>query len=124
MKKAVKVMTLADIAKLAGVSESTASRALRDNPVINAKTREKIQLIAASHQFKVNATARSLRTQKSNTIAVIILFDSKTQQATSDSFLLDLLGVIADELTDKGYDMLLSTSKTTDEDCLHKLLFV
>ncbi|MDP5032047.1 MAG: LacI family DNA-binding transcriptional regulator [Paraglaciecola sp.] len=116
MKKAVKVMTLADIAKLAGVSESTASRALRDNPVINAKTREKVQLIAASHQFKVNATARSLRTQKSNTIAVIILFDSKTQQAISDPFLLDLLGVIADELTAKGYDMLLSTSKTTDKD--------
>ncbi|WP_213995602.1 LacI family DNA-binding transcriptional regulator [Arsukibacterium sp.] len=116
MKQAAKVMTLADIARLAGVSESTASRALRDNPVINAQTRQKVQQIAADHQFKVNATARSLRTQKSHTIAVIILFDAKTQQAISDPFLLDILGVIADELTAKGYDMLLSTSKTTDKD--------
>jgi len=109
-------MTLADIARLAGVSESTASRALRDNPVINAQTREKVQQIAAEYQFKVNATARSLRTQKSHTIAVIILFDAKTQQAITDPFLLDILGVIADELTRQGYDMLLSTSKTTDKD--------
>ena len=72
-----KTMTLSDIARLAGVSESTASRALRDNPVINAQTRQKVQQIAAEHQFKVNATARSLRTQKSYTIAVIILFDDQ-----------------------------------------------
>ena len=111
-----KNLTLADIAALAQVSESTASRALRDNPVINAQTRQKVQQIAADHQFKVNATARSLRTQKSHTIAVIILFDAKTQQSITDPFLLDILGVIADELTRQGYDMLLSTSKTTDKD--------
>lgn len=116
VKECAKVLTLADIARLAGVSESTASRALRDNPVINAATREKVQQIAAAHQFKVNATARSLRTQKSHTIAVIILFDAKTQQSITDPFLLDILGVIADELTRQGYDMLLSTSKTTDKD--------
>ncbi|MDX3775013.1 LacI family DNA-binding transcriptional regulator [Chromatiaceae bacterium AAb-1] len=114
--KQTRSMTLADIARLAGVSESTASRALRDNPVINQQTRERVQQIARQHQFKVNATARSLRTQKSHTIAVIILFDAKTQQAITDPFLLDILGVIADELTRQGYDMLLSTSKTTDKD--------
>ena len=114
--KPAKTLTLSDIARLAGVSESTASRALRDNPVINAQTRQKVQQIAADHQFKVNATARSLRTQKSHTIAVIILFDAKTQQAITDPFLLEILGVIADELTRQGYDMLLSTSKTTDKD--------
>lgn len=117
-----KMMTLADIAKLAGVSESTASRALRDNPVINQQTRLKVQAIAAEHQFKVNATARNLRTQKSYTIAVIIAFDPKTQQAVSDPFLLELLGVIADELSRHGYDMLLSTSKTADKNWGHYYL--
>ncbi len=111
-----KNLTLADIAALAQVSESTASRALRDNPVINIDTRQRVQAIAREHQFNVNAKARSLRTQKSHTIAVIVLFDTKTQQAISDPFLLDILGVIADELTRRGYDMLLSTSKTTDKD--------
>jgi DNA-binding LacI/PurR family transcriptional regulator len=111
-----KMMTLADIAALAEVSESTASRALRDNPVVNKETRLKVQQIAQQYQFNVNPTARSLRTQKSYTIAVIILFDAKSQQAISDPFLLEILGVIADELTHKGYDMLLSTSKTKDKD--------
>ena len=111
-----KNLTLADIAALAQVSESTASRALRDNPVINIDTRMRVQEIARAHQFNVNAKARSLRTQKSHTIAVIVLFDAKTQQAISDPFLLEILGVIADELTRRGYDMLLSTSKTTDKD--------
>lgn len=111
-----KNLTLADIAALAQVSESTASRALRDNPVINIVTRLRVQAIAREHQFNVNAKARSLRTQKSHTIAVIVLFDTKTQHAISDPFLLDILGVIADELTRRGYDMLLSTSKTTDKD--------
>jgi DNA-binding LacI/PurR family transcriptional regulator len=111
-----KNLTLADIAALAQVSESTASRALRDNPVINIDTRIRVQEIAKAHQFNVNAKARSLRTQKSHTIAVIVLFDAKTQQAISDPFLLEILGVIADELTRRGYDMLLSTSKTTDKD--------
>ena len=90
--------------------------------MINIDTRLRVQAIAREHQFNVNAKARSLRTQKSHTIAVIVLFDTKTQQAISDPFLLDILGVIADELTCRGYDMLLSTSKTTDKDWRHYYL--
>jgi transcriptional regulator with XRE-family HTH domain len=36
-----KKLSLADLAKLAGVSTSTASRALNDNPVIKQATRDK-----------------------------------------------------------------------------------
>jgi len=41
-----KVNTLVDIADIAGVSESTVSRALNDSPLISQKTKEKIQKIA------------------------------------------------------------------------------
>ena len=113
-KKTIK--TLADIAKLANVSQSTVSRALRNNPLVNQKTRELVQALAREHNFSVNATASKLRTQKTNTIAVIVMFDQHTEQSISDPFLMKLLGTIADELTRFGYDMLLTTTKTATGD--------
>ena len=109
-------MTLADIARLAKVSQSTVSRALRDNPLIKRETREHIQALARQHNFKVNAAASKLRTRQTNTIAVVIMFDPKTGQSVSDPFLMALIGSIADELTKFGYDMLLSTTKTNNND--------
>ncbi len=110
------VLTLADIAVMAKVSKSTASRALRNNPLVNKKTRELVQEIANQNNFKVNATASKLRTQKTQTVAVIVMFDPKTNQAISDPFLMEILGTIADELTKFGYDMLLTTTKTATTD--------
>ncbi len=109
-------MTLSDIAKLAKVSTSTASRALRNNPVIKQKTRELVQNIAKEHNFKVNATASKLRTQKTNTIAVVVMLEQKSPKVISDPFLMEILGIIADELTKFGYDMLLTTTKTAAHD--------
>ena len=106
-------LTLSDIAALANVSKSTVSRALRGNPLINEKTREKIQQIAQEHNFKVNAAASNLRLQKTQTIAVIILFDPASGQAISDPFMLEMIGTIADELSSRGYDMLLTTTKNS-----------
>ncbi|MCP4273883.1 MAG: LacI family transcriptional regulator [Gammaproteobacteria bacterium] len=110
------VLTLTDIAVMAKVSKSTASRALRNNPLVNKKTRELVQEIANQNNFKVNATASKLRTQKTQTIAVIVMFDPKSNQAISDPFLMEILGTIADELTKFGYDMLLTTTKTATGD--------
>ncbi len=109
-------MKLADIAKLANVSESTVSRALSNNKLINKKTRERIQAIAQEYGFKVNASARNLRLQKTNTIAVIVLLDPNSGQSISDPFLLEILGTIADELTKYNFDLLLCTSKTNAND--------
>lgn len=115
MKK-IKLMTLADIAQLANVSTSTASRALRNNPVIKQATRDLVQGIAKEHNFKVNVTASKLRTQKTNTIAVVVMLEQKSGQVISDPFLMEILGTIADELTKFGYDMLLTTTKTATHD--------
>lgn len=112
-------LTLTDIAKLANVSESTVSRALNNNNLVSKKTRERIQAIAQEHGFKINSAARNLRLQKTNTIAVVILFDQKSGQSISDPFLLEILGTIGDELTKHGYDLLLTTSKTAHTDWYH-----
>lgn len=110
-----KISTLADMAKLAGVSESTVSRALSGSKLVSERTRERIQALAHDVDFSVNSSARNLRLQKSNTIAVVLLISSENDQSATDPFILGLLGVIADELTKKGYDMLLASHKTQDK---------
>lgn len=108
--------TLTDIARLANVSESTVSRALSGSTLVNDKTKEKITKIAQEFNFEVDSRARSLRLQKTHTIAVIVLFDPKSKQSISDPFLLDILGIIADELALSNYDVLLSTHNSRASD--------
>jgi LacI family transcriptional regulator len=64
-------MTVRDIARMAGVSVSTVSRSLNDNPRISAETREKIKRIAAEVDFEFDASARSLSTRRSGTVALV-----------------------------------------------------
>ena len=65
-------ITIKDIARELGVSPSTVSRALKDNPDISQETREAIHKYAREHNYKPNALALNLRTSRSNTIGVII----------------------------------------------------
>ncbi|TDF42277.1 LacI family transcriptional regulator [Alteromonadaceae bacterium M269] len=115
MKKK-KLMTLSDISKISGVSESTVSRALSGSKLVSDKTRAKIQAIADEHNFTINAAARNLRLQKTKTVAVIILISSGNDQSVSDPFMLSLVGSIAEALGSKGYDMLLSTTRSAPQD--------
>lgn len=103
-------LTLAGLAKLAGVSASTVSRALNDNPLIKKETRERIQALAAEHNFSLNRAASRLRTQKTNVVAVILNLTDTTEQSISDPFLLKVVGDLNQALNARGYEMLLSNS--------------
>ena len=54
MMSYAKVQTIADIARLAGVSKATVSRALNDSPLVSASTRERVLAIAGEHGFEMN----------------------------------------------------------------------
>ncbi|MCJ9430674.1 LacI family DNA-binding transcriptional regulator [Kordiimonas marina] len=101
---------MSDIARLAGVSEATVSRSLKDSPLINEKTRKRVQDIAREHNYKINAAARNFRLKKTHTLAVVLLVDREWGHEVSDAFLMVLLGSIADEAANQGYDLLLSTN--------------
>ena len=109
-------LTLAGLAKLAGVSTSTASRALNDNPLIKLETRQKIQALAKKHNYSVNAAASRLRTQRTNVIAVILNLIDHTEQSITDPFLLKVVGELNQALNAKGYELLLSNSFMASSD--------
>ncbi|MFZ5429058.1 MAG: LacI family DNA-binding transcriptional regulator [Bacteroidota bacterium] len=64
--------TIHDIARALNISASTVSRALKDNPLISAATREKIRKTAEEMGYRPNVVASSLRTKRSNMIGIIV----------------------------------------------------
>lgn len=99
---------MADLARMAGVSKATVSRALADSPLINAETRQRIQQLAREHQYAVNLGARNLRLQRNQTIAVVVPYEGQTHQQLSDPFFLGMIGALADAISLRGCDMLLT----------------
>ena len=121
--RVTRVRTLADLAKIAGVSPGTVSRALAGNSLVNTKTREKIEAIAREHGFRPNQMASKLRRQKTGVIGVAIPLGHDVRQQISDTFFMTLLGYLADELTEKGYDLMLRrVIPAQDEDWLDRFI--
>lgn len=65
-------VTIVDVAKAAGVSFKTVSRVLNGEASVKAQTREKVLSAAKALDFQLNVSARNLRKQRSNLIALLI----------------------------------------------------
>lgn len=117
------VRTITDLARIAGVSPGTVSRALADKSQVNAQTKKRIQDLAREHGFRPNQMASKLRRQKTGVIGVAIPLGHDHRQQVSDMFFMKLLGHLADELTSKGYDLMLRrVIPAQDEDWLDRLI--
>ena len=95
------VQTIADIARLAGVSKSTVSRALNDSPLIAADTKERIRAIAKQHRFQMNVPAQRLSTKRSHAIA-FVTYAYKKHSSVPDAFMLELQSGVSSACTRSG----------------------
>lgn len=104
-----------DIAYLAGVSQSTVSRALRDSPQVNKETRDKVHAIARQLNYKVDKNASNLRKQRSSTLALLLFEDPTTDESLINPFFLSMLGSITRACAQRGQDLLVSFQQLSDD---------
>ncbi len=102
-------LTMADIAKVAGVSSITVSRALRDSPLVAPATRATIRKVANEMGYRINVNARNLRMRRSYLVAVVVEMAPMKGRPMSDPYPLELLGGITQELTTAGYSVVLTS---------------
>ena len=65
-------VTMKDIAAYTGVSTATVSRVLNDNYPVNIDTKKKVLKAFEELNYEPNLVAKSLRSRKSNLIAIIV----------------------------------------------------
>lgn len=104
-----------DIAYLAGVSQPTVSRALRGSKSVSQATRQRIEAIARELNYSVDKNASSLRSQRSNTIALLFFEDPTPDESMINPFFLAMLGSITRQCAARGLDLLISFQKMEDD---------
>jgi DNA-binding LacI/PurR family transcriptional regulator len=104
-----------DIAQLAGVSQPTVSRALRGSPTVSEPTRLRIQAIAQQLNYKVDKNASSLRTQETNTLALLFFEDPTPDGSMINPFFLSMIGSIMHTCSKRGYDLLISFQQLSSD---------
>lgn len=97
-------MTMKDIAKMAGVSQSTVSRVFSGNPSVNPEVKLKVIELAKEYNFKPNVIAQNLVGSKSMLIGVII-------PTISNPFFSDVVMSIEREASKYGYSIILCNSE-------------
>lgn len=122
MNNPKRIRNIAELALIAGVSAGTVSRALSGAGLISAKTRERIQALAREHDFRPSIMARNLRIQRTGAIGVVIPLGHETGQHISDPFFMTMLGLLADALTERGYDLMLSRVVPTEAGWLDRIV--
>lgn len=93
-------ITIHDVAKAAGVSVSTVSKALNDNGRMTSETRTKVKEVAERIGFRPNALARGLLFKRSFTIGLLT-------NDTYGRFTLPVMAGVSDALVDHGVSVFL-----------------
>ncbi len=101
-------VSIKDIAKAAGVSHATVSRALSDSPLISKETKARIQSLAREMGYSPNALARGLVTRQTRSVGVVVT-------TIADPFVAQIVQGIEATAHDHGYSVILCTSGAIPE---------
>ena len=101
-----KAPTSQDVARLAGVSQSTVSYVLTGSRPISEATRARVEDAIAKLGYHPNSGARTLRSRRSGVIGLMV-----PEADADDGVLMTFVGTIAREARRFGYDILLVTAQ-------------
>ncbi|GAA4232837.1 LacI family DNA-binding transcriptional regulator [Postechiella marina] len=102
MKKTEQI-TIHDLARALEIDSSTVSRALNDSPRVSAKTKKRILDKANELGYQRNSLASNLRTNKTNTIGVIV-------PRISRNFFSNVISGIEETAYQAGYNVVICQS--------------
>ncbi len=105
--------TIKDIAKVAGVSVTTVSRALNGYSDVNEKTRRKISEIAKELNYSPNTLARGLVMKKTKTIGMLV--SGMNRANSKDNFTFEVLSGVNECISERDYDLVLFSTTTTKQ---------
>ncbi len=106
--------TLADVARLSGVSKTSASMALSDSPRVAAETKDRVRAAARQLGYVPHFAASSLRSQRVDAIAVVVPHD--TQHVFSHPFFIDMLEGVLTKANENDITPLLSTARNASDE--------
>jgi len=106
--KSKKEVTIYDIAQKLALSSATVSRGLKNHPAVNKHTLKRVQEAARELGYRPNTFASNLRTQKTNTIGVIV-------HELNSNFITSVLAGIEKITTEAGYDLIIAHSSESYE---------
>jgi DNA-binding LacI/PurR family transcriptional regulator len=101
-------VSIKDIAEAAGVSHSTVSRALSDSPLVKDETKARIKRLAEEMGYSPDAIARSLVTQKTRTVGVVVT-------TITDPFVAEVVQGVEDTAQENDYSVILASSASEPE---------
>jgi LacI family transcriptional regulator, galactose operon repressor len=102
--------TIRDVAREAGVSIATVSRALNDKDDVSVRTRERVQETARELGYAVDPAARSLGSHRTGLVAVVV-GDNTGHRDLSLIFFGKVLAAISRRLGQDGYEPLLLSQR-------------
>lgn len=100
--------TIAEVARLAGVSTATVSRALAQPEKVRAHTRQRVLDAVKATGFIPNAQARNLRLQATRTVILLV-------RDISNPFYLEIYKGVEEAAVEAGYKVLMGDARDDDE---------
>jgi DNA-binding LacI/PurR family transcriptional regulator len=101
-------VSIKDIARRAGVSHSTVSRALSGSPLVNHDTKRRIQELAREMGYTPSAVARAMSTGRTRTLGLVVT-------TIADPFVAEVVRGIEETALDQGYNVILCSSNGDPE---------
>lgn len=105
-------VSIKDIARAAGVSHPTVSRALNESPLVRRETKDRIQRLAEEMGYTPDAVAQSLQTRRTHIIGLVVT-------SIGDPFFADLARGAEGVARQAGFSIFLNSSHNDPEQEIH-----